>query len=160
VIGFIKRTPSIKSIYLAGRWEYWLNYTAEHFEYNLKFFASIGLKVFIIQQGPLHNIPSYSVVNIYKRLLELGELSDAGLRNASLSRVAYVKQQAGVEKVFDAFVNQNRSSLEFIKIDNDICDEEVCAMGTVEQPFYADRVHMTPCGVRRLKSTFQKFVTY
>jgi hypothetical protein len=118
----------------------------------------MGLKVYVIQQGPVHNIPSYAVQNIYKTLLQKGQLTNANLRKASLSRKDYVKQQTEVEKMFSPF--KGIRGLTFINIGDLICDAEACSVGTVEQPFFADRVHMTPVGASRLKSRMQKYISY
>jgi hypothetical protein len=92
----------------------------------------------VIQQAPLHKTDN--ILNIYKILFDRGQLTNANLNTASISRQDYIKQQAKVEELFAKF--KQIRGLTFIYIDDVICNDEVCPIGTGEHPFVADALHM------------------
>jgi hypothetical protein len=158
VIEFIRNTSSIKSIFLAGRWELWLSDIITYFEHTLRVFTSMNVRVYVIQQGPLHSIPSNSVYTVYKIMFGAGKLTNQNLRSVSCTREQYAKQQAGVERFFAKF-NATRG-FTVIYIDDLICEPDVCLMGTGERPFFTDPVHLTPFASARLKPRLQKYLSY
>ncbi len=116
------------------------------------------VNLYVIQQGPIHNIPSTFAINIYKNLFARGELTGENLRNLSCSRKEYTKQQARFEQFFATF--KEIRGLTFIYVDDVVCDEEVCPLDTGERPYFADNYHLSLFGAARLKARFQKYLSY
>jgi hypothetical protein len=132
--------------------------TFDYFENTIQVYFSMKVKVYVIQEGPVHNIPSYHSIDIYKNLFDRGQLTDANLKKSSCSRKDYIKQQAKYEQFFSKY--KEIRGLTFIHIDDVVCDEELCQIGTGEQPFYSDVYHMTSFGVLRLKDRLKKFISF
>jgi hypothetical protein len=158
VLDYINKTSSIKSVYLVGRWDLWFNRNVRYSESTIQLYLSMKVRLYVIQESPSQMIPSYKAINLYKSLLDKGQLTSAHLRRVSCSRYNYVKQQVELEKVFSKF--KEIRGLTFINVDDVICDAEVCPVGTGEQPYFADSDHMTPFGASRLKARFQKYLSY
>ncbi len=156
VIDFINKTSSIKSIYLAALWDFNLSDTVLHFEHTLKFYLSMNLRVYVIQQAPINNIPSQRVINVYKSLLDSDRLTNANLNAASVSRKDYIRQQARWEEFFSKF--KKIRGMDYIYIEDVICDADVCSICTGGQQYFADNKHMTIIGALRLKTRFQKYI--
>ncbi len=130
----------------------------ESLKTTLQLFFSMSIKVYVIQQAPVHSSPSFGTIDIFRNLFNKGQLTNANIRKASCSRQEYIEQQAGVESIFAKF-NTTRG-LTFIYIDDVICDAEFCSVGVGDQPFFADNFHMTTVGVLRLKNRIQKYLAY
>jgi hypothetical protein len=158
VLDFINKTSSIKSVYLAARWELWLGETVDSLETTIQVYFSMNVKVYVIQQTPYQFLVPGNSNQIYKLLFDKGQLTDAKLRNVSCTRREYSKMQTGVEQLFSKF--KEIRGLTFIYIEDIICDAEVCPVGTGKEPYFVDPAHMTPPGAHRLKARFQKYLSY
>jgi hypothetical protein len=132
-----------------SKWNLWVNELAKHLEYTLNAYLSINVHVYIIQQTPVHKHIT-DLYQFYKWLLDRNNLTDASLRESSLTRSKYVEQQIGVEKVFAKF--KNRRGVTFIYIEDLACDEKYCPVGTGEMPYYSDFYHLTHAMAHRLKA--------
>jgi hypothetical protein len=109
----------------------------------------MNVHVYIIQQPPAQR-QVVNVYQLYKRLLDMNNLSDFSLLENSLTRSEYAKQQVGVEKVFAKF--KNRRGVKFIYKEDLVCDEKFCPIGTGEMPYYADYLHLSQVKARQLKA--------
>jgi hypothetical protein len=140
----------VARIYLAHSWFRWINELAQHFEYTLDAYLSMNVHVHIIQQPPMHGEELGSIQQVYKRLLDENNLSDARLREVSLTRAKYVEQQSQVEIFFSKF--KNRRGVNFIYIEDLVCDEKYCPIGTGELPYFSDLTHISPVMAHILKA--------
>ncbi len=68
----------------------------------------------------------------------------------------YVQQKAFI----DFFSNFNNTrGVSVIYIDDIVCDEMICPIGTNQLPYYFDFNHMSWVGTRRLKDKINKTVS-
>jgi hypothetical protein len=117
-------------------------------------YRSIGVNVVVIQQPPYQH--EQNIVGLYKKLLNDGQLTDTMLRKYSLSRTEYDKEQ---KPFFDFFNRFNKTrGFSLIRIDDVICDDAVCLIGTSQKPFYNDRFHLSWVGAAKLVHRTQTYL--
>ncbi len=70
-------TTSIKVLFMAAFWSKWAGHISPNIEYTVKLYADIGVRLLIVQEPAMQpQLPK----QIYKNLLDRGELTDANLR--------------------------------------------------------------------------------
>jgi hypothetical protein len=83
-------------------WNLWTKQIRQNFNYTLHQYLSLNIRVYIIQQPP---VQTYDVSHLYKSLFNKNELSDAIIRNSSLTLKQYEDQQREVELAFSHYKN-------------------------------------------------------
>jgi hypothetical protein len=72
------------------------------------------------------------------------------MRNNLMTRKEYVEQQKEAEKAFSGYHNTRGST--YIRIEDVVCDQEICSLGTGDSPYYIDEAHLAPPMTRFLKT--------
>jgi hypothetical protein len=103
------------------------------------------VNVYVIQQPPVQ--PLNDIAGIYKKLLNDGKLTDKNLKKSSVKRAKYDKEQKPFLEFLGQFKNTRGFSL--IRIDDVICDDEICPIGTSKLPFHSDSFHFSWVGAAR-----------
>jgi hypothetical protein len=117
-------------------------------------YRDLGVLVYVIQQPSRQ--PHENVNVLYKKLLNDGQLTDAKLRNLSITRKYHDEYQ---KPLLDVFARFNRTrGFTVIRIDDVVCDDEVCAIGTSRVPFFTDLWHMSWAGAARLTNKIQGYL--
>jgi hypothetical protein len=134
-----------------------MQFTAQHFNYTLNMYKSINVHVYVVQQPPAQAI-GVVIKDFYKRLLNKNELNDVNIRKWSVTRTKYDEQQKEFNVYFSKF--NNTRGVTVIRIEDLVCDAEVCPFGTAAQPFYVDKLHMSSLGAQRLAQRIRKYVSF
>jgi peptidoglycan/LPS O-acetylase OafA/YrhL len=164
IMKFLNKTRSVKRVFVAIDWS--LEIDNEEFfndlTFLLRFFKSIGLKVYVFQEPPPQPVLPEQ---FYKNLADQRRLNDANLRRFSCSRATYRRHLVDVErKLANCFERVNSSlyalnnTVTYIRVEDALCDEQWCPIGTAAVPLFADRVHLTASGNRLLKPIFGKYI--
>jgi hypothetical protein len=156
MIKFLKRTPSINRVYLAVNWMLNADRLSTDLNYTLKILTDFKLKVYLVQQVPEQPIRG---PQLYQNLFNKGQLSNENLRKNSLSREEYNKQQAGVLQEFEK-LKKNYKNVEVIYIQDAVCDDKFCPVGTVTEPYVFDTSHLTRLGAKVVKPKIEKYINY
>jgi hypothetical protein len=120
-------------------------------------YKSLGVHVYIIEEPPFHPDPFEHTFK-YKKLLMEGKLTNNNLRNMSLSRDAHDRETKKVVTVIDKY--RGERGFTYIPLNDLVCDDQFCPIGTGDQPYFADQRHMSYFGVNRVKQRVQKYVSY
>jgi hypothetical protein len=139
-------------------WSKWGAVTAQRFNHTLSAYRALNVHVYIIQQPPVQNYYAPNFMYYYQHLMNIGLLSDDYLRNVSLPRIEYNKQQAEFLEFFSRY-NRTRD-VTVIRVDDLVCDKDVCLIGTGVAPYFKDTVHMSWIGAERLAHRLKKYVSY
>ncbi len=132
-----------------------MSFTSQNFNNTVQIFSSIGVRVYVIQQAPFQAYNS--MTGFYKKLADQGQLTDAKVRSLSVQRTKYIEQQKAFVGYFSKLNNSRDVSV--IYIDDIVCDELICPIGTSRLPYYNDDFHMSWVGSRRLKDKLNKYIT-
>jgi hypothetical protein len=142
---------------LEAFWSHWSPILEKHFLYNLAVYKSLGVHVYFIEEPPFQpGKPNQEVK--YKTLLDQGKLTNNNLRNISLTTAAHNQRNKNVSEIMSKF--RGERGFTYIPLNDLLCDDQVCIIGTVYQPYYSDNRHMNYAGVSRLKERVGKYVSY
>jgi hypothetical protein len=121
-------------------------------------YKSLGVHVYFIEEPPFQPEPNFHDAK-YKSLLDQGKLTNSNLRKISLTTAAHNQRNKDVN---NSIMNKFRGERGFtyIPLNDLLCDDQVCSIGTVDQPFFADSRHMNYAGVSRVKERVRKYVSY
>jgi hypothetical protein len=158
VYEYIKATPSIKTLFISSAFSRWPEVTAQRFNLTLSLFRALNVHITIIQQPPVQREHDANMWYYYSKLVGQGQLTDGHLKSISVTRQEYNKQQAEFIGFFTKY-NHTRD-VTLIRIDDLVCDVDVCLIGTGTRPYWKDTMHMTWIGAERLASRLRKYVSY
>ena len=153
---------TIKKIFIAGTWS--LNGLGTNFETMVSAFhltvsqyASIKVHVYIIQAPPVQPDLLGDVRQFYFNFWRSNQLTNENLRKASISRQNYKLQLQRFEKeILEKY--RNNSAVTFIDIEDVLCDNDYCTVGTQDHAYFNDPRHLTPFKAKSMKSRFEKYV--
>jgi peptidoglycan/LPS O-acetylase OafA/YrhL len=161
---FINKTSSIEKVFLAIDWSLELS-NSQFFTdlaYTLQFFNNNNLKVYLFQEPPLQPV---NPKQLYKNLVNRNKLSDENLRRYSCSREAYrqhlINSELELKNCFKKISSLSPSlnyNASYIRIEDALCDEKSCPVGTAAWPYFADNVHLTKSGNRLVKPILEKYI--
>ncbi len=169
VFNFIEEN-NIQTLILVARWSYYTDggYSGNDFSYiglkesdikskeksreafkyglqkTLQEYNKKGVKVVILSDVPQQN---YDPQNIYERV----ESSPGNEKNGILNKYSVkIEDYKKLNKFANNLFESNSSKLYFYKIDNILCDNNVCPIGTENVSYYFDDDHLSIIGARRL----------
>jgi peptidoglycan/LPS O-acetylase OafA/YrhL len=146
VYEFIKNETSIKVLFIASRWSLWRDYIAANINYTVNAYAALGVRVVIVQQP---SEQSNHPLQVYKNLLNSGQLTDENLRKNSATRKSWNDLIRDTEAIFKNYVHLRLFT--YICIQDLLCDDEFCTIGTGTTPIWFDNTHLTTSAARLLK---------
>jgi hypothetical protein len=158
IYDFIKSNATrINKLFIAGKWKRKLKLQSldKLIKYTISEYAKIRVTVYFIQ-----SVPEQPVIplQVYHNLNKQKRLTDAALRNNSVTKVDYLANEKWIQGYFNAIRNGS-VDVRYLSIDvMKMCDEFFCSMGTAEQAYYADEVHINAHKARTLKHEFEKYI--
>lgn len=171
VLAHVAAHPEIRRVVLVGRWTYYTNggyggkdylllgttpgggaHLAEStaalaagFAHTVRTLRALGREVLVVEQVPQQlGDPALA----YRHALNDDPASFASaLRSAAVARVLHRQMQAPVRELLrQAAAGEAR----FITLDDALCDETACTLGSPEAGFYYDADHLSPAGARHV----------
>ncbi len=85
----------------------------------------------------------HNTEHLYKNLQDAGQLTNATLRQNSVTRQAHLKFVQKYTEFFDKSSNRTApGAFEHIDVVDLFCDSEVYPLGTAETIYYIDKIHL------------------
>lgn len=123
---------------------------------TIREYSAKGIKVTIVRQVPWQ-VRDPRIV--YPRLLLSGLSSDANLsfvRAQSVTRAEHRSRQAKVNRLLDRAA---KSGARVVDLTDDLCDAEICPMGTDKQAYYLDYHHLSANGAALLINSVKNIIS-
>ena len=158
--GLSLASAPVKMIFLAGLWS-WYRARRDSFELfrrdfnnTVNVYIALNVHVFVVQQPPMQYL---SATQIYRNLHNKKELTNENLRKFSTTRAAYREDQKLVEQEFSKY--KKNPNITFIYIEDLLCDDTFCPVGTVDEAYYEDSMHLSVTKSISLKKRFQDYIS-
>jgi hypothetical protein len=141
VFNYIKNSNEIKKLFISGSWVHKSKHPDffSNLAYAVEQYALINVSVTLIQQPP---VQIHDPNRLYKILRDSGQLTDQVLRNKSISRVAHLKANEKYEPFYYFKRLCKEKNIGYIQTFEWLCDSDCCPIGTVNESYYRDIVHI------------------
>jgi len=107
-------------------------------------YAAAKIHLVIVEQVPMQRLEPKT---IYYKALNSRDPSST-LRELSVTRAERSRIGAYVTSVFDKYRNDPRVTL--VNFDNELCDAEVCPVGTLTESYFSDDDHLSIVGAKHV----------
>ncbi len=120
----------------------------DKFKKTIERYEELGIKVLVLEQVPEH---LNDTKGVYFKLSRYENIDDKNniLEKYSVKSVDHVNANI---KLLDFF---NLLGVKKISLDSFFCDQNICKMGTIDEPYYKDQHHLSVVGARNLVSTLR-----
>ena len=143
VYDYIKNHKNIKRVFIMG----YLNPKDEtDFDYTVAKYKEIGVHVFIVQQNPEFDYMAF----------ERHIRNPKHYAKFALTINEYKAQLSTFNKLEEKYKNENY--ITFIKIENIMCDENICSIGKDGIMYYGDAKHPSLHAISLMKNKMQQYV--